>query len=122
VTLVSWGRMMQRALDAAGSLSADGVGCDVIDLRWLCPLDLDAVLNSVGRTGRLLIVHEANLTGGFGAEVAARVGSEAFWDLDAPVARLGVPDVRLPAAPLLQEVLLPSATSRADAVRKLARV
>jgi pyruvate/2-oxoglutarate/acetoin dehydrogenase E1 component len=119
VTVVTWGRMVHEALAAADRLAAEDVSAEVIDLRWLSPLDLTAVNDSVARTGRVVVAHEANRTGGFGAEIAARIADEAFWDLDAPVARVGGPDVPLPAAAALQEALLPQAETIAASVRGL---
>ena len=78
LTIVSWSRMVREAETAAGMLSAEGISAEVIDLRWLSPLDFETVRESLGRTGRLIIAHEANRTGGFGAEIAARVAEEAF--------------------------------------------
>jgi pyruvate/2-oxoglutarate/acetoin dehydrogenase E1 component len=119
VTVVSWSRMACEAARAADLLGEEGIGAEVIDLRWLSPLDLDLVLASIERTGRLLVAHEANLTGGFGAEIAARAVEQGFWALDAPVERVATPDVRLPAAPVLQEALLPNAARIAAAARRL---
>jgi acetoin:2,6-dichlorophenolindophenol oxidoreductase subunit beta len=109
VTLVSWSRMVGEVLAAAETLSSRGIEAEVVDLRWLSPLDLDAVLRSVEKTGRLVVAHEANRTGGFGAEVAARVAREGFWSLEAPIERVAAPDVRIPAAPTLQQAVVPSA-------------
>jgi acetoin:2,6-dichlorophenolindophenol oxidoreductase subunit beta len=119
VTVVTWGRMVHEALDAADRLAAEDIGAEVIDLRWLSPLDLGPVRESIARTGRVVVAHEANRTGGFGAEIAARIADEAFWDLDGPVARVAGPDVPLPAAPVLQEALLPQADAIAACVRGL---
>jgi pyruvate dehydrogenase E1 component beta subunit len=118
VTLVAWGPMLHAALEAADSLATEGVEAEVLDPRWLAPFDTDAVVASVARTGRLVVAHQANITGGFGAEVAARVAREAFWHLDAPIERVGVPDTRIPAAPHLQAALVPGARDIADAVRR----
>lgn len=118
-TIVSWGRMVGQAEEAAAVLADDGVAVDVIDLRWLSPLDIGAVVESVGRTGRLVVAHEANLTGGFGAEIAARVAGEAFWSLDAPIERVATPDVRIPAAPALQSALLPDTAAIVAAVERV---
>lgn len=109
ITIVSWSGMILRALDAAGRLEPLGISAEVIDARWLSPFDLDTVVDSVAKTGRLIIVHEANEFGGFGAEVAASVQRAAFFELDAPIVRIGLPDVRVPAAPSLQAALIPSA-------------
>jgi 2-oxoisovalerate dehydrogenase E1 component beta subunit len=85
--------MHEYALQAAKDLEADGIDAEVLDLRTLLPLDRQAILASVRKTGKALIVHEDNLTCGFGAEVAALIASEAFADLDGPVRRLAGPDV-----------------------------
>jgi len=103
ITLVTWGAMVPRCEQAAEGLSAD-----VIDLRTLTPWDREAVLESVRRTRRCLIVHEDLQTAGFGAEIAAVVADEAFMDLDAPVARVTMPDIPSPHNPVLLDWALPS--------------
>ncbi|RAY11598.1 acetoin dehydrogenase [Actinomadura craniellae] len=110
VTVVSWGKVTGEVLAAAESLAAGGIDAEVIELTWLNPVDMDAVLASVARTRRLAVVHEANVTGGFGAEVVARV-AESGVSLDAAPLRVGAPDVRIPAAPALVGGLLPGAAS-----------
>ncbi|MCY3887217.1 MAG: acetoin dehydrogenase [Chloroflexi bacterium] len=117
VTIVSWSRMVGEAEAAAQRLEAEGISAAVIDLRWVSPVDHDTIAASLERTGRLVIAHEANRTAGFGAELAAWATEERFWDLDGPVARVGAPDIRMPAAATLQEALLPSAESIAETVR-----
>jgi 2-oxoisovalerate dehydrogenase E1 component len=113
ITIVTWGAMVPRC-----EAAADGVSADVIDLRTLMPWDKDMVLDSVRRTRRCLIVHEDLRTGGFGAEIAAVVADEAFLDLDAPVARVTMPDIPSPHHPKLMEWALPSpATIRAEIER-----
>ena len=98
--------------------AAEGYSADVIDLRTLQPWDKDMVLDSVSRTRRCLIVHEDLRTGGFGAEIAAVVADEAFLDLDAPVARVTMPDIPSPHHPKLMEWALPdAATSRGEIER-----
>lgn len=109
ITLVTWSAMLHTALAAAEQAAEGGVDVEVVDLRWLQPLDMATVLDSLGRTSRLVIAHEANRTGGFGAELAARVAESAAHLLDAPIRRIAVPDVRMPAAPHLQRALIPSA-------------
>ena len=108
---VTWGTMVDQCLAAADRLQAEhGVSAAVLDLRWLNPLDEAAiarVLRDAG--GKLLIVHEANLTGGFGAEVAARIAERHLDLLDAPIRRIGTPDSRIPASPVLQAALIPDA-------------
>jgi pyruvate dehydrogenase E1 component beta subunit len=110
VTVVTWSAISRTVLDAAEAAQQQGIGAEVIDLRWLQPLDIESVLASVRKTSKLVIVHEANRTGGFGAEVAARVAEAAFDSLDAPIRRIGLDDTRIPAAPHLQQALLPSAS------------
>ena len=120
--IVTWGRMVIEAEAAAEELAKSGIDTAVLDLRWLSPLD-DTTLIDLARTlKRVLVVHEANLTGGFGAEIAARVAEAAFRELAAPVTRLATPDVRMPAAPALQAALLPSRTTIGEAVRTLVGV
>jgi 2-oxoisovalerate dehydrogenase E1 component len=103
ITLVTWGAMVQRCEEAA-----EGYAADVIDLRTLMPWDREAVLESVRRTRRCLIVHEDIRTGGFGAEIAAEVADETFMDLDAPVSRLTMPDVPSPHHVALVDATVPS--------------
>lgn len=103
ITIVTWGAMVPRCEDAAEGLSAE-----IIDLRTLMPWDKQAVLNSVRKTRRCLIVHEDLQTAGFGAEIAAVVADEAFMDLDAPVARVTMPDIPSPHNPLLLDWAVPS--------------
>ncbi|MEV0398047.1 alpha-ketoacid dehydrogenase subunit beta [Polymorphospora rubra] len=117
-TVVAWSRLVPVAVEAANQLAAEGIEAEVVDLRWLNPLDFDTVAASVGRTGRLVVAHEANLTGGFGAEIAARAADECFADLRAPVRRVAAPDVPMPAAPSLQAAVVPEAAAVVDAVRR----
>lgn len=118
-TIVTWGSTVPAAQSAASLLSEAGISAEVVDLRWLSPLDMPTVLESVAKTGRLVVTHEANLTGGFGAEIAARVADAAFAELQAPIVRVATPDVSFPAAPSLQTQLLPNGQSIADAVRRV---
>lgn len=103
LTIVTWGAMVERCEEAA-----DGRSADIVDLRTLMPWDKETVIASVKRTRRCLIVHEDLITGGFGAEIAARVAEEAFLDLDAPISRLAMPDIPSPHNPALMEWALPS--------------
>src|SRR5690606_27625955 len=99
--------------------AADRVGdIELLDLRTVAPWDREAVLASVRRTGRLLVVHEDALTAGFGAEVAATVAREAFWHLDAPVERLAVADVPMPYHPVLLDAVLPTVERIERAMRE----
>ncbi|MBX7117551.1 MAG: pyruvate dehydrogenase [Gemmatimonadaceae bacterium] len=116
LTLVSWGAMVHRCAEAAARFP-DIV--ELLDLRTIAPWDRGAVLASVERTGRCLIVHEDNLTAGFGAEVAAVVTQEAFWHLDAPVRRLAPEDIPMPYHPVLLDAVLPDADRIALAIEAL---
>jgi 2-oxoisovalerate dehydrogenase E1 component len=107
LTIVSYGSAVHWALDAAEVLAREGVEIEVIDLRTLLPWDKETVLASVRKTAKALVLHEAPLTGGFGAEVAATISQEAFDDLDAPVTRLGGSDTPIPFAEALEEMLSP---------------
>jgi len=121
LTLVTWGRMVNRSLEAAEALAKEGIDVEVIDPRTLLPLDADTIIQSVKKTGKILIVHEAVQTGGFGGEIAARVAdSEAFYYLDAPVKRLGGMDVPIPYNPILEANVVPTLDRITEAVRSLA--
>ena len=115
--LISYGAMVHRCLEAAEVLSANGLECRVLDLRSLVPLDLEALGDAVRATGRAVVVHEAPLTLGMGAEIVARIQEEAFDHLEAPVARVTAPDVPYPPASL-EQVYLPSVERIAEAVRR----
>lgn len=119
LTIVALGPMVPIALDAATTLAAEGIEAEIIDPRWLAPFDAATVIASVSRTGRLLVAHQANVTGGFGAEVAARIARDAFWSLEAPIERIGLPDLRMPAAPNLQAAILPTAMDIVAGARRL---
>jgi pyruvate/2-oxoglutarate/acetoin dehydrogenase E1 component len=116
VTIVTWGQMVRECLKAA---ELAGCSVEVIDLRSLVPLDIDTVLRSGQRTGRVLIVHEATQDFGAGAEVAARVGEELFDLLRVPVGRIGTPPVPMPFSPELERLLLPQAAAVAAACERL---
>jgi 2-oxoisovalerate dehydrogenase E1 component beta subunit len=109
LTIVTYGAMVHESLAAADRLAAEGAECEVIDLRTLCPLDTRTFLDSVRRTSRALVVHEAHLTGGFGGEVAAIIAERAFDVLDAPVTRVGGLDVPVPFSGVLEDEVLPNA-------------
>jgi 2-oxoisovalerate dehydrogenase E1 component len=118
--VVTWGAMVRVALEAANVLAGEGIDVSVLDLRWLSPLDERALMETaLAAGGRLLILHEANVTGGFGAEVAARVHENLDGKVKAKVMRLGTPDMRMPAAPVLQRALVPDVSKVVEAVRRL---
>jgi len=121
LTIFAYGMMHFYALQAAEKLAAEGIDAEVVDLRTLRPLDRETVLASVRRTGKALIVHEDNLTGGFGGEIAAIIAEHAFTDLDAPVRRLCGPDVPgVPFSHPLQDWFMINPEKIVDAARKLA--
>ena len=120
VTLVSVSRMVHEALAAADAVAVDGISVEVIDLRTVAPLDMGPILESVHRTSRLLIAHEAVVPFGIGAEIAATVAREGFWDLDAPIERIGAAPTPPPYAPDLERAWLPNRDDIADAIRRLA--
>jgi 2-oxoisovalerate dehydrogenase E1 component len=116
LSVISWGAMVDRCEQA---VAAAGVDAELIDLRTLSPWDREAVLASVRKTRRCLIVHEDNATAGFGAEIAAVLAKDAFFDLDAPIERISMPDVPSPHSPVLLDAVLPSVATLAEAMRAL---
>jgi pyruvate dehydrogenase E1 component beta subunit len=111
--------MVYRALAAADMLAEEGISAEVIDMRCLAPLDMATLLHSVKKCNRVLIVEEDNLTGGWGAEVAARLGQEAFYHLDAPIMRVAAPDTPAPTAPILEAAYVPAVEQVIQAARLL---
>lgn len=119
VTIVAWSAMVHKALAAAEALAKEGISAEVLDPRTLNPLDKDSILTSVGKTGRLVIVHEATRTGGFGGEIAAIVAEEGFDLLNAPIKRVTSPDAPVPFSPVLERNYLPSEAEIIKAVKEL---
>ena len=119
VTVIAYSAMVRNALEAADELSRSGTSVEVIDLRTLVPLDMAAIAASVSKTHRVVIAHEAVQSGGVGAEISARIGSELFDELDAPVTRVGCPFSPIPFAPELERALLPGTPNIIRAVRDL---
>jgi 2-oxoisovalerate dehydrogenase E1 component len=117
LTVVSWGAMVERCELAA---TESGLDADILDLRTLAPWDRAAVLESVTRTRRCLIVHEDTITAGFGAEIAATLAQEAFYNLDAPIERLAMPNIPSPHCPQLLEAVLPNVARIAETMRRVA--
>ena len=122
ITVVSISRMVHESIAAADELASEGVSVEVIDLRTAAPLDLAPVFESLKKTSRILIAHEAVVPFGIGAEIAARVAREAFWDLDAPVERIGAAATPPPYAPELERAWLPGRQEIAASLRRLAAV
>jgi len=121
LTIVSYGAMVHTSLEAAAALAAEGVEAEVIDLRSLLPLDREAILGSVRKTNKLLVVHEDTRTGGIAGEIAAIVCESAFEDLDGPIARVTGLDTPVPYAPPLEQRFLPNVEKVAAAARELAK-
>jgi 2-oxoisovalerate dehydrogenase E1 component len=119
LTVVAWGRTVNMAQQALGQLAGGGQepSVEIIDLRTIVPLDIETVLESARRTGRALVVHEAPLFAGMGAEIAARIADAAFESLDAPVRRVAARDSFVPFAPNLEAEVLPSVEQVAAAIR-----
>ena len=119
VSVITYGAMVHTALEAADKLAGDGVDLEIIDLRSLVPLDSEAVLESVRRTSRVILLHEDTRTAGFAGELAAQIASDAFEYLDGPVLRVTAPDCPVPYSPPLEQAFLPSTDDLIAAVRRL---
>lgn len=119
LTILTWGAMIYVAEEAADELAKDGVSVEILDLRSILPFDEEAILESVAKTNRVIILHEAPLTGGAGAEFAARIAEKAFDYLDAPIKRVAALDVPTPYSPPLEAAALPDKTRVLRAAREL---
>jgi 2-oxoisovalerate dehydrogenase E1 component beta subunit len=120
LTIYTYGWMVEQSVAAAETLAGEGVSAEVVDLRTLLPLDRDAILTSIAKTSKALIVHEATRTLGVGAEVAAILAEEAFDLLDGPIVRVTAPDTPVPFSPPLEKAFLPDAEKILAAARQLA--
>ncbi len=120
ITIVTWGFMVQRSIEAARKLEEKGISVEVIDLRTLIPWDKETVFNSIKKTGKVLVVHEDTKTGGFGAEIATSIAEECFEYLDAPLARVAALDAPIAFAPALESAILPQEYHITSALEKLA--
>jgi pyruvate dehydrogenase E1 component beta subunit len=120
VTVVANLLMVHKAVQAAATLAKEHIEVEVIDARTLLPFDWETVSQSVQKTGRLLIVEEGNLTGGWGAEVAARVADHCIGYLESPIRRLAAPDTPVPFAPVMENFYVPSVEGIVKAVRGIA--
>jgi 2-oxoisovalerate dehydrogenase E1 component beta subunit len=121
LSIITYGGTLNQCLDAARIVAKeDGLSVEVLDLRTLLPLDREAVLKTARKTGKVLVVHEDRLTGGFGGEIAALIAEHAFEDLDAPVRRLAALDTHTAFSPPLEEYILPNTNKIVDAIRSLA--
>ncbi|MCK5736721.1 MAG: alpha-ketoacid dehydrogenase subunit beta, partial [Spirochaetaceae bacterium] len=120
LTIITYGRMVQRSLEVAEIFASEGIDIEVIDIRSLVPLDKECLIQSAKKTGKVVIVHEACKTGGYGGELSSIiVDSEAFFYLDAPVKRVAGLDVPIPYNPGLEAQVVPTVDSISSAVREL---
>ena len=122
LTIVTYGALVRRSEMAAKQLEEEGIDVEILDLRSLAPWDFEAVATSVKKTGRCLVVHEDQISFGFGAEVCARVADELFFWLDAPVRRVAALDTPVAYSPVLEDIILPQTEDVARAARELVRV
>ena len=118
-TIVTWGAMVHVALKAAGILASEGKEIEVIDLRTLAPFDSATCVNSVSRTGRLVVLQESQYTGGLGHTVSSRIQEECFWSLEAPPIVIGALDTPVPFAPTLEDHTIPTTELVVEHLRKL---
>lgn len=118
-TVVAWGALVQKSVEAAKKLDAEGFSVEVIDLRTLAPFDMEAIKKSLAKTNRLLVAHEENKTSGFAGEIAARVNEECFEALDAPILRVTSVDSHIAYCPALEDVLLPQVDDVYQTLKKL---
>jgi pyruvate dehydrogenase E1 component beta subunit len=119
VTVIATGMMVDRSLEAADRLAAEGIELEVVDPRTLVPFDMESVARSVEKTSKVMVVHEAPKTGGAGGEIAARVQEELFFSLDGPVVRVGGADTPIPQSPVLEQAVIPSVDRIAAAATEL---
>jgi len=120
LSIITYGEMVRQSLEAAETLAVDGIDVEVLDLRTLKPLDTEMILETVRKTGKVLVVHAANRLAGVGAEISAIISDEAFEWLDAPIRRIGGLDTPIPFSPPLEDAYRPSAEKIAVAARELA--
>jgi 2-oxoisovalerate dehydrogenase E1 component beta subunit len=120
LTVVTWGAMVYTADEAADELAKEDVSVEIVDLRSVLPWDKKAVLASVAKTSKVLVLHEDTRTGGFGAEIAAAIAEEGFESLDAPVRRIAAPDAPVPFSPPLEKAFIPQVETVVEGLRELA--
>lgn len=120
VSIIAYGWMVHRALEAADAVVADGIDVEVLDLRVLAPLDVDAIVETAGKTSKVIVLHEATLTCGYGAEISALIAEHALERLDGPVRRIAYPDTPVPFKKTLDDASLPGVDDITTAIRELA--
>ena len=120
VSVVTWGAMVYTAEEAAKEVESDGISVEILDLRTLIPWDREAVLETAGKTSKVLVLHEDTRTGGFGAEIAATIAEEAFEHLDGPVRRIAAPDAPVPFSPPLEKAYIPQVADVVAGIKDLA--
>ena len=120
ISIITYGAMVYKALDAAEEVAHDGIEVEVLDLRSLLPLDEEAILETAKKTSKIIVLHEATLTGGPGGEIVARIAEKAFDFLDGPIVRIAPPDTPVPYSPPLEEAFLPQVSDVVNKVRELA--
>jgi len=121
MSMITYGAMVHVGLEAAGQLEREGIDMEVVDLRSLLPLDVDAILSSARKTSKVLLLHEDTRTGGLGGEIAALISEHVFEDLDGPIVRIAAPDTPVPFSPPLEEAFLPNARTVVEKARWLYR-
>lgn len=121
ITLIAYSMMVQRALEAAAKLEAEGISAEVVDLRTLSPLDVETICESVSKTHKVVVCSEDERTGSVSAEVMATIVENAFYELDAPVLRVTAPDVPVPFSPVLEQFIIPKADDIINAAHKVLR-
>ena len=120
LSIITYGALVQRSLVAAKQMEQEGVSVEIIDLRSLVPFDWDAIAETVKKTSKVIVMHEATMTGGPGGEVVARIAQKAFEYLDGPIVRIAPPDTPVPYSPPLKEAFLPQVKDIVASARKLA--
>jgi 2-oxoisovalerate dehydrogenase E1 component beta subunit len=120
LSIITYGAMVYKALEAAEELAKDGIEVEVLDLRTILPLDEEAILATAKKTSKVIVMHEATMTGGPGGEVVARIAQKAFEYLDGPIVRIAPPDTPVPYSPPLEEAFLPQVKDIVASARKLA--
>jgi 2-oxoisovalerate dehydrogenase E1 component beta subunit len=120
LSIITYGAMVYKALEAADELAKDGIEVDVLDLRTILPLDEEAILATAKKTSKVIVMHEATMTGGPGGEIVARIAEKAFEYLDGPIVRIAPPDTPVPYSPPLEEAFLPQVKDIVATARKLA--